>query len=79
MGNDRTAKDTVTELVTGIGFEAINLGPIRYAHSLEAMLMLCTNARIFSPEQDGLGRQSVSRSSPRTSLPQIFRSPLRTH
>lgn len=46
VGNDETAKDTVAELVTGIGFEAIDLGPIRYAHNVEAMLMLWTNARI---------------------------------
>jgi predicted dinucleotide-binding enzyme len=47
VGNDKAAKDTVAELVTGIGLEAIDLGPIRYAHNVEAMLMLWTNARIL--------------------------------
>ena len=47
VGNDKSAKDAVAKLVTGMGLEPIDLGPIRYAHNVEAMLMLWTNARIL--------------------------------
>ncbi len=61
VGNDEAAKDTVAELVTGIGLEAIDLGPIRYAHNVEAMLMLWTNARILgSPFDFHLRRQPAN-------------------
>ena len=46
VGNDPTAKAKVAKLVEAIGFETIDLGPIRYAHEVEGMLVLWINARI---------------------------------
>ncbi|MGE4657740.1 MAG: NAD(P)-binding domain-containing protein [Gammaproteobacteria bacterium] len=46
VGNDAGAKATVAELVEGMGLEAIDLGPITYAHEVEGMLVVWVNARI---------------------------------
>jgi len=44
-GNDEGAKAKVASLVEGIGFEAIDLGPVQYAHEIEGLLVLWINAR----------------------------------
>jgi predicted dinucleotide-binding enzyme len=44
-GNDTAAKAKVAELAEGIGFETSDVGPVRYAHELEGMLILFANAR----------------------------------
>jgi predicted dinucleotide-binding enzyme len=45
VGNDAAAKATVTKLVEGLGFEAMDLGPVRYADVVEGMLVVWINAR----------------------------------
>jgi 8-hydroxy-5-deazaflavin:NADPH oxidoreductase len=44
-GDDAAAKATVAKLVTGIGFEVVDVGPLRYAHVLEGMLDIWSGAR----------------------------------
>ena len=46
VGNNAEAKATVAELVRGVGFEAADLGPVRYAHVVEGMLVVWINARV---------------------------------
>ncbi|HLF10960.1 MAG TPA: hypothetical protein VJA26_07075 [Gammaproteobacteria bacterium] len=45
VGNDAEAKATVAELAAGIGFETLDLGPIRFAHVVEGMYLVWGNAR----------------------------------
>ena len=45
VGNNDAAKEKVMKLIKSIGFEAIDLGPIRYAHEVEGMLIVWGNAR----------------------------------
>jgi len=44
-GNDADAKAKVAGLVTGMGLEPMDVGPIRAAHVLEGMLTIWINAR----------------------------------
>ena len=44
-GDDAPAKARVAELVSGIGFEPVDVGPLRYAHVLEGMLDIWVGAR----------------------------------
>jgi predicted dinucleotide-binding enzyme len=44
-GDDAAAKAAVAKLVTGIGFEVMHVGPLRYAHVLEGMLDIWGGAR----------------------------------
>jgi predicted dinucleotide-binding enzyme len=46
VGNDAAAKATVAELIEGIGFETMDLGPVRFAHVVEGMLVVWINARV---------------------------------
>ena len=46
VGDNEAAKTRVASLVEAIGFETIDLGPIRYAHEVEGMLVLWINARV---------------------------------
>ena len=46
VGNDAEAKAVVAKLVESIGLEAIDLGPILYAHEVEGMLIVWANARM---------------------------------
>jgi hypothetical protein len=46
VGDDPDAKAVVAELVEGIGFEAMDLGPLRFAHVVEGMLVVWINARV---------------------------------
>lgn len=44
-GNDAAAKETIADLVAALGYEAVDVGPVRYAHVLEGMYLLRSNAR----------------------------------
>lgn len=46
VGDNQAAKAKVASLITGIGLEVVDLGPIRYAHVVEGMLIVWMNARI---------------------------------
>ena len=45
VGNDAAAKETVIGLAEVLGYEAVDLGPVRYAHVVEGLYLLRTNAR----------------------------------
>jgi predicted dinucleotide-binding enzyme len=45
VGDDAEAKRAIADLAVGMGFEVIDLGPLRYAHVLEEMLVIWVNAR----------------------------------
>lgn len=45
VGDDAAAKATVAALVEGMGLEAIDLGPLRYARHVEGMLLLWIHNR----------------------------------
>jgi len=45
VGDDADAKAVVAELAEGMGLEVIDLGPLRYADTLEEMLVIWVNAR----------------------------------
>lgn len=45
VGDSAEAKATVAELVEGMGLEAIDLGPLRYARHVEGMLLVWINNR----------------------------------
>ena len=44
-GNDAAAKQTVAALAEALGYEAIDVGPVRYAHIVEGFYLLRSNAR----------------------------------
>ena len=44
-GNDPTAKQTVAALAEALGYEAVDVGPVRYAHIVEGFYLLRSNAR----------------------------------
>lgn len=44
-GDDAEAKAVIAELVSGMGLEPFDLGPLAYAHVLEEMLVVWGNAR----------------------------------
>ncbi len=44
-GNDAAAKAVVADLAEGIGFQTMDLGPVRYAHVIEGMFLVWGNAR----------------------------------
>jgi hypothetical protein len=46
VGDDAEAKAAVARLVEGLGMEPMDLGPIRYAHEVEGMLIVWANARL---------------------------------
>jgi predicted dinucleotide-binding enzyme len=45
VGNDAAARATVAELVKGMGLEPVDLGPLRFANTLEELLVIWANAR----------------------------------
>jgi predicted dinucleotide-binding enzyme len=45
VGNDEAAKETVAGIVEALGYEAIDLGPVRFAHIVEGLYLLRSNAR----------------------------------
>ena len=50
VGNDAAAKETVIGLAEALGYEAVDLGPVRYAHVVEGLYLLRTNARDLGGE-----------------------------
>ena len=50
VGDSEAAKATVAELVAGLGLDAIDLGPLRYARHVEGMLILWINNRYAGGE-----------------------------
>lgn len=50
VGDNAEAKATVAALVTGMGLEPIDLGPVRYAHHVEGMLIVWINNRFAGGE-----------------------------
>ncbi|HSG66969.1 MAG TPA: NAD(P)-binding domain-containing protein [Gammaproteobacteria bacterium] len=44
-GNDAAAKETVTSLIEALGYEAVDVGPVRYAHVIEGLYLLRSNSR----------------------------------
>ena len=51
-GDDAAAKRKVAALAEGMGFEAMDLGPLRYAHTLEELLVIWVNARALGTPFD---------------------------
>jgi NADPH-dependent F420 reductase len=47
-GDDADAKRVVAELITGIGLEPVDVGPLRYAHAIEGLHYLRYNAGQFN-------------------------------
>ena len=45
VGDDAEAKAVVSGLIEGMGLEAVDLGPVRYAHVVEGMYIVWGNAR----------------------------------
>lgn len=45
VGDDATARAAVAEIVKGMGLEPVDLGPLRFANTLEEMLVIWANAR----------------------------------
>jgi predicted dinucleotide-binding enzyme len=45
VGNDAAAKATIAGIVEQLGYEVVDLGPVRYAHIIEGLYLLRTNAR----------------------------------
>jgi hypothetical protein len=50
VGDDAEAKAFVASLAEGMGLEPIDLGPVRYAHHVEGMLVLWINNRYVQNE-----------------------------
>lgn len=44
-GNDAAAKQTVAALAEALGYEAVDVGPVRYAHIVEGFYLLRSNTR----------------------------------
>jgi predicted dinucleotide-binding enzyme len=57
VGNNAEAKATVATLVEGMGLEPIDLGPVRFAHVLEGMLVIWINGRSAGTPYDYYLRQ----------------------
>jgi len=47
VGDDPAAKAVIAELVRGIGFDAVDMGGIEFAHALEQMLIVRGNAAVL--------------------------------
>ena len=45
VGDDAAARAAVAELIKGMGLEPVDLGPLRFANTLEEMLVIWANAR----------------------------------
>lgn len=44
-GNDAAAKARVREIIEALGYEVIDVGPVRFAHVVEGLYLLRSNAR----------------------------------
>jgi predicted dinucleotide-binding enzyme len=60
-GNDDDAKSTVAELVSGMGLEPVDVGPIENAHFVEGMLVLWMYGRVTGQPFDFHLRRTGSR------------------
>jgi hypothetical protein len=47
VGDDANAKAAIAELVTGLGFDVVDMGGIEFAHALEQMLIVRGNAGVL--------------------------------
>ncbi|MDC1435970.1 NADPH-dependent F420 reductase [Gammaproteobacteria bacterium] len=47
-GDDANAKSVVAELISNIGFYPVDIGPLRYAHVIEALHYLRYNAGVYN-------------------------------
>jgi predicted dinucleotide-binding enzyme len=47
-GDDANAKSTVAELISNMGLYPVDIGPLRYAHIIEALHYLRYNAGVFN-------------------------------
>ena len=45
VGNSQEAKQTIAAIVEALGYETVDLGPVRYAHIVEGLYLLRSNAR----------------------------------
>jgi predicted dinucleotide-binding enzyme len=45
VGDDQSAKDRIAEIVEEMGYESVDVGPVRYAHIIEGLYLLRTNTR----------------------------------
>lgn len=45
VGNDAAAKIRVTGLLEGMGYEVVDVGPVRFAHVVEGLYLIRANAR----------------------------------
>jgi predicted dinucleotide-binding enzyme len=45
VGDDAAARAAVAEIIKGMGLEPVDLGPLRFANTLEEMLVIWANAR----------------------------------
>jgi hypothetical protein len=52
VGDDAASKRKIAALAEGMGFEAMDLGPLRYAQTLEEMLVIWVNARALGTPFD---------------------------
>jgi predicted dinucleotide-binding enzyme len=62
VGNSNEAKLVVAKLVTGIGLEPIDLGPVKQARDVEGMLILWINNRFVSGEPFDYYLRKVTKS-----------------
>jgi predicted dinucleotide-binding enzyme len=44
-GNDAAAKKTVADIIAALGYQPVDVGPVRYAHVIEGLYLLRSNAR----------------------------------
>ena len=51
-GDDAESKRMIADLAEGMGFEALDLGPLRYASTLEELLVIWVNARTLGTPFD---------------------------
>ena len=81
VGDDAQAKATIAQLVKGMGLDAVDLGPLRYANTLEEMLVIWGNARAkgqpynyyFRPQPQAPGAQPAQRPQSPAPSPQPSR------
>jgi predicted dinucleotide-binding enzyme len=60
VGDDTEAKRKIAALAEGMGFEAMDLGPLRYANTLEEMLVIWVNARSMGTPYDYYFRRQAT-------------------
>lgn len=61
VGNNVEAKAVVAALAEGMGLEPIDLGPIRYAHYIEGMLVMWANRYLGGQQFEYHLRKTIAR------------------